>query len=130
MAQPDIHDVLLGQYLRREDRLIEIEDAEPAFYAQALRDFHASALETVAAGGPKLAEMLDDYDYDFANQCDDLPTSQKVLAELAMHIAAGSVDAGIARVMLYLQVVAKAKAEEDAGTATDRWVDRQMREAA
>lgn len=130
MAQPDMHDVLLGQYLRREDRLIEIEDGEPAFYAEALRDFHADALATVSAGGPKLAEMLDDYDFDNANRDADLPRACDVLAELAKHIAAGSVDAGLARVMLYLQVVAKAKAEEDAGAATDRWVDRQMREAA
>lgn len=104
----DMHESLLGQHQRHIDQMAAQDEAEDraAVAAHAARTAEVAAI--FAAGGPAAAELLADHDCAIR---DDSPPAFDVLAELARHMAAGSVDAGLASVTLYLQKVAEKEAQ-------------------
>lgn len=110
----DMHESLLGQHQRHIDQMARQDDAEDRAAAVAYKQRTAEVLAIFAAGGMPSAELLADHDCAIR---DESPTAFDVLAELARHMAAGSVDAGLASVTLYLQKVAKKEAQAAASAA-------------
>ena len=109
----DMHEYLLGQHQRHIDQMAAQDEAEDRAGKAAHKDRKAEVLGIFAAGGMPAAELLSDHDCAIR---DDSPTAFDILAELARHMAAGSVDAGLASVNLYLQKVAE-KVAQAAGSA-------------
>ena len=111
---PDMHESLLATHQRHVDWMAALDEAEDAASRAAYKRRYEQVMEAYAVGGKKVAELLCDHD---AAIRDDSPTAWDVLTELARHVAAGSVDAGLACVASYLAAVASKDAQEAADEA-------------
>ena len=111
---PDMHEYLLGQHQRHIDQQADQDEAEDRAAKVAHKDRTVEVLAIFAAGGMPAAELMADHDCAIR---DDSPTAFDVLAELERHIAAGSVDAGLASVNAYLRKVAEKEAQAAADAA-------------
>ena len=109
MAQPDMHEHQLGQFQIKDAPNTEIESAAEAAGMAAYREGLADTLAELAKGGDRAADLM--ADYDCCSSHEDMPSAYDVLAELARHHAAGSIDAGLAKLARYLDAVARCEAE-------------------
>lgn len=109
MARPDMHEHQLGQLQAQYDRDTETESAAEAAGAAAFNTGLADTLAELANGGERAGDLM--ADYDCCSSHEDMPRAYDVLAELARHHAAGSIDAGLAHLARYLDAVARCEAE-------------------
>lgn len=130
MAQPDMHEHQLGQYQAQEDFYSDLDDAEARVYQQAKREALADTLVTLGAGGEKAADLMIDFDCSTANKDNLVPSAYDALAHLARHMAAGSIDAGLARVTQYLQAIAAQEAHSVAMHEATAFAEQAIRRAA
>ena len=110
----DMHESLLATHQRHVDWMAALDEAEDAASRAAYKRRYAQVMEAYAVGGPAVSELLSDHDCCIR---DESPNAGDVLAELARHVAAGSVDAGLACVASYLAAVAAKDAQEAADEA-------------
>ena len=111
---PDMHESLLATHQRHVDWMAAQDEAEDRAGKAAHKQRTAEVMATFAAGTDAAAELMSDHD---CVTWGVTSTAWDTLTTLARHMAAGSVDAGLARVTLYLRAVAEAEAQVAASAA-------------
>jgi hypothetical protein len=132
MAQPDMHDVLLGQYQRQYDADCDneekLEAAEFAAYSKAYDETLAATLAKLRAGGADAVESMQDFDC--ATSHADLLGGYEILASVMSHFLEGNYAHVRLALTTYHEAIARSEADSAGLAAMADVASQALRRAA